>query len=236
MTHRFTVEKNKDFYTEIKIERISGEYKSPKILFVPQNRYLLNDISFINTIQNITGYLADFLFTWDRFLRYFAEKRIPIPGYGLNLYYESIRKILYVEGENFKINIQEASQTIKQIAPLLLVSKKYLGADTYNKGKSQKRSLEEVNVIKEEMARLCEESNAQNLPLDILNFITKNVNIYNYSIIDDVRAEDIEQIPLCKNGNKTVLSISLLELLEYGVLEENTNYYKLKKNGRIYKM
>jgi hypothetical protein len=28
----------------------------------------------------------------------------------------------------------------------------------------------------------------------------------------------------------------LLELLEYGVLEENTNYYKLKKNGRIYKM
>jgi hypothetical protein len=193
ITHRFTVEQNKDFYTEIKAEKISDDYKIPKILFVPQNRYLLNENSFINTVQDIPCYLADFLIYWDSFLRYFAEERIPIPGYGLNLYYKSIRKILYVKGENFKINIQEASQTIKQIAPLILVSKRYLGLNTYN-------------------------------------------NEYNYSIIDDVRAEDIKQIPIGENGNKTVLSMSLLELLEYAVLEENTNYYKLQKNGRIYKI
>ena len=235
-THRFIVGMNKDFYVEIKTEKIYDEYKSPKILFVPQNRYLLSEISFINAVKNVPDYLADFLFTWDRFLRYFKEKKIPIPGYELDLYYSSFKEILYVKGKDFKINIQEASQVIKHIAPLLLVSKQYLGVDTFDDSKYQKRSLEEINEIREEIVRLCEENNKQGLPLDILNFITKTINEYNYSVIDDLMAESIPQIPINENGNKTVFSMSLLEKSTYKDLCENTNYYKMYKNGKICKM
>jgi AAA15 family ATPase/GTPase len=235
-THRFTVGMNKDFCVEIKTEKICDEYKTPNILFVPQNRYLLSEMSFIDTVKNVPKYLADFLSTWDRFLRYFEEKKIPIPGYKLDLYYNSFNEILYVKGKNFETRIQEASQTIKHIAPLLLVSKQYLGLDTFDNSKCQKRSLEEMNVIREEIVRLCEENNKQGLPLDVLNFMTKQINEYNYSVIDDVSADYIPQIPLNENGNKTVISMSLLEKSTYRDLCENTNYYKMYKNGKICKM
>lgn len=236
-THRFMVGMNKDFLVEIKTEKISDEYKVPKILFVPQNRYLLSEISHINILKYVPNYLADFLVTWDRFLRHFAGKKIPIPcyEYELDLHYNSFREILYVKGKDYMINIQEASQTIKQIAPLLLVSKKYLGVDTFDSGKCQKRSLEEINTIREEIVRLCKENNTHGLPLDILNVITKQIHEYNYSIIDDISADYISKIPINQNGNKTVLSMSLEEKSKYKDLEEHTNYYKLYKDGTISK-
>jgi hypothetical protein len=232
MTHRFTVEQNKDFYTEIKAERISDDYKSPKILFVPQNRYLLSEANHTTMIKEIPGYLHDFLCAWDMFLSHFSGIDLRVPHYGLYLRYNKFKKVLSVKGKDFVIKIQDASQTIKQVAPLLLVFKQYLGVDTYDYGK-QKRSLEEINVIKEEIIMLWNKNNMQAIP-EILKFFTKNLNDYNYSIIDDVRAEDIAQIPL--NENKTVLSMGLLEKNKYQDLEENTNHYRIYKDGSVHKM
>ncbi len=105
------------------IERIEqGTYAVPKIMYVPAERNFLSVIEQAYNLKKLPGPLFAFAEELRKGQIELGDKRIPLPVGDLSFTFDATEDASYLIGNDYKINLLEASSGYQSLVPLFLVS------------------------------------------------------------------------------------------------------------------
>lgn len=141
-THHFKYKKGR---LTIKTSTSNGPYHLPQIMYVPAERNFIANVKTPRALKLTSDSLVEFVTEYDNAKTALkGALKLPLHNH-LFVEYQKLNDIVYIKGENYKIQLKEASSGIQSIVPLFLVSQ-YLSdsvkAQTEN---SQNMSSEEIN-------------------------------------------------------------------------------------------
>ncbi len=152
--YQITYDTNKEFPIIKSIDK--SEYAVPKIMYIPAER---NFLSTISDAYNVKG-LPDNLFTFAEELKKAQKalkgKKVDLQIGSYEYEYDEDDDTSYVVGEDYKINLLEASSGLQSFTPLFLVSNELSSAisekeETLRKNMSVTQSIRMDNEISELM-------------------------------------------------------------------------------------
>ena len=127
-------------YTEgqLSFEKKQMAYALPQLMYVPSERNFISYMKSIRELKVASAALNDFLAAYT----YAKEKvtEMPLPINKSYLLYDKNRDILYVKGDDYRVQLSEASSGFQSLVPLFLVSD-YLVNSV--KDKTEPMSIEE---------------------------------------------------------------------------------------------
>jgi predicted ATPase len=138
----------------------NGNYKVPKIMYVPSER---NFLSTISDAYNVKG-LPDNVFTFAEELKRAQKelngKKLKLPLADIIYEYDEGEDESYIIGKDYKINLLEASSGLQSFIPLFLVSRNISNAIT-NDEKALRKNLSVTQSLRmdKEIADLMLEKN-----------------------------------------------------------------------------
>lgn len=199
----------KIFDKKIEIKKLNeGNYIFPKIMYVPSER---NFVSAVRNVRFLKG-LPSTLYTFsDEFISALEniKDKLPLPINNANIEFQSLNKLAWITGENFKIKLSEASSGFQSIVPLFIVTR-YLLQLVNSKNNPNYRyklnSIEDERKIKKELEFiLSNNSISDDVKKMALELLSKK---YQYSCLINI-VEEPEQ-NLFPSSQRSVL-YSLLE-------------------------
>ena len=127
-------------YTEgqLSFEKKQMAYALPQLMYVPSERNFISYMKSMRELKVASAALNDFLAAYT----YAKEKvtEMPLPINESYLLYDKNRDILYVKGDDYRVQLSEASSGFQSLVPLFLVSD-YLVNSVKNK--TEPMSIEE---------------------------------------------------------------------------------------------
>ena len=127
-------------YTEgqLSFEKKQMAYALPQLMYVPSERNFISYMKSMRELKVASAALNDFLAAYT----YAKEKvtEMPLPINESYLLYDKNRDILYVKGDDYRVQLSEASSGFQSLVPLFLVSD-YLVNSV--KDKTEPMSIEE---------------------------------------------------------------------------------------------
>lgn len=130
----------------LNIEEVeSGSYQLPQIMYVPAERNFLTYVKSPKELKLSSDSLKEFLTEFENAKRT-INNSIDLPINNVNLDYDKYKDDLYIKGENYKLNLTDASSGFQSIVPLFLVSQ-YLANSVKN------QSMHKDTMSSEEMDR-----------------------------------------------------------------------------------
>jgi len=129
-------------------------YSFPKIMYVPSER---NFVSSVKNVRNLKG-LPSTLYTFsDEFIEAIEELKghIVLPINNAKFEYQKLNKLSSIIGEDYKINLSEASSGFQSFVPLYIVTS-YLSHSLEKETNSTVKeiSIEEGKRIREEIEKI----------------------------------------------------------------------------------
>jgi len=129
-------------------------YLFPKIMYIPSER---NFISTVKNVRNLKG-LPNTLYTFsDEYIDAIEtlEGRLELPINNAKFEYQKLSKMSSIIGEDYKINLSEASSGFQSIVPLYIVTR-YLALSLNKEPNSTVKeiSIEEGKRIREEIEKI----------------------------------------------------------------------------------
>ena len=130
-------------------EKRGQTYSLPQIMYVPSERNFISYMKSIKELKVASPALNDFLATYT----YAKEKitEIPLPINNSYLLYDKNRDILYVKGEEYKVQLSESSSGFQSLVPLYLVSD-YLVNSV--RTKTEPMSIEERKLFEKQIKEI----------------------------------------------------------------------------------
>ena len=134
---------------QLSFEKRAQGYSLPQIMYVPSERNFISYMKSIKELKVASPALNDFLATYT----YAKEKitEIPLPINDSYLLYDKNRDILYVKGEEYKVQLSESSSGFQSLVPLYLVSD-YLVNSV--KTKTEPMSIEERKLFEKQIKEI----------------------------------------------------------------------------------
>lgn len=118
-----------------KVKGALNIYHLPQIMYVPAERNFLSIVNRPSLIKELPDSLLTFLSEYDKAKRDMKET-IELPINNSKLEYKKHNDMLYVKGEDYNVQLTEASSGFQSLVPLYLVSN-YLVDSVKNKRKIQ---------------------------------------------------------------------------------------------------
>lgn len=183
------------------------EYHFPKIMYVPAERNFVSSVDRPDLVKRLPLPLYTFLDEYDA-ARQNLQGKIDLPIGNVKFEYRSQNKKSWLIGENYKINLLEASSGFQSLVPLLLVSN-YLAGLTRQNGHSSHKSIsvEEEKKIREEVEKIYAN---ENISEDVRKVLLEKLSArFKYASFLNI-VEEPEQ-NLYPNSQKNIL----FELIRY---------------------
>jgi len=124
--------------TEVK----NKTYIVPKIMYVPSERNFLSAISDAFDVKGLPENLFTFAEELRKAQKELSGKKINLPLEGYSYEYDENKELSYVSGDDYKINLTEASSGLQAFIPLYLVSSSLSSSVS----KTQKKENKELTV------------------------------------------------------------------------------------------
>lgn len=103
--------------------KTSNKYNVPKIMYVPSERNFLSVIENPFDVRNLPGTLNTFARELRNCQLTISRKLIDLPINGIKYLHDSATDTSYLIGDNYKLNLREASSGYQSLIPLFLVTK-----------------------------------------------------------------------------------------------------------------
>ncbi|MGE5354786.1 MAG: AAA family ATPase [Deltaproteobacteria bacterium] len=103
------------------IEKKDSNYKLPQIMYVPAERNFISYVKSPKALKMTSDSLVEFVTEFDN-AKNAMKGSMKLPINNVSLEYQKLNDTLYVKGDNYKIQLKEASSGIQSIVPLYLVS------------------------------------------------------------------------------------------------------------------
>lgn len=128
-------------------ENENRNYSLPQIMYVPAERNFIAYVKNPNELKLSSDSLKEFLTEFNN-----AKKNIkgiiPIPINEVNLEYDDLNELINIKGDNYKVQLTDASSGFQSLVPVYLVSK-YLSESVKNQsGNKESMSVDETNRFK----------------------------------------------------------------------------------------
>ena len=134
---------------QLSFEKKEMVYALPQLMYVPSERNFISYMKSMRELKVASAALNDFLAAYT----YAKEKmtEIPLPINESYLLYDKDRDILYVKGEDYRVQLSEASSGFQSLVPLFLVSD-YLVNSIRNK--TEPMSIEERKQFEKQIKEI----------------------------------------------------------------------------------
>ena len=134
---------------QLSFEKKEMAYTLPQLMYVPSERNFISYMKSMRELKVASAALNDFLAAYT----YAKEKmtEIPLPINESYLLYDKDRDILYVKGEDYRVQLSEASSGFQSLVPLFLVSD-YLVNSIRNK--TEPMSIEERKQFEKQIKEI----------------------------------------------------------------------------------
>ena len=156
----FFNELNRKIISPIEIYKILGKiYDLPKIMYVPAERNFLSIVKDPNSLKNLPSPLYTFLDEYEKAKKN-IEKGLTLPIGDVKFQYDSNTSNSFLIGNDYEINLTEASSGFQSYVPLFLVSRhlsKMIG--TENSLTSVAISLKEQKELRDEIEMILTNKN-----------------------------------------------------------------------------
>ncbi|GAO30448.1 AAA family ATPase [Geofilum rubicundum] len=129
------------------IKRIETKvlYHLPQIMYVPAERNFIANVKTPKALKLTSDSLVEFVTEYDNAKNELkGAMKLPLVG---NLYveYQKLNDIVYIKGDDYKIQLKEASSGIQSIVPMYLVSWFLSNSVKWQSETTQNMSSEEMN-------------------------------------------------------------------------------------------
>jgi ABC-type multidrug transport system ATPase subunit len=129
-------------------------YSFPKIMYVPSERNLVSSVSNVNDLEGLPKPLYEFSREYDAGLRE-SDGLISLPINNSKLEYRVSNKKTYLSGDDYVIELNEASSGFQSLVPLYLVSDYLANALNDEGDKSRKNiSINRENRLRKEVEKI----------------------------------------------------------------------------------
>ena len=145
---------------ELEIKRNNENYQFPKIMYVPAERNFISTVDRPDLIKRLPLPLYTFLKEYDA-AKSEVGSGIDLPIDNIRFEYRKQNKKSLLIGENFKIDLLNASSGFQSLVPLYLVTKHVSKVTSRNNSSRHKEiSLEEEKKIRKEVDRILDDKNS----------------------------------------------------------------------------
>lgn len=184
----------------------NGNYKFPKIMYVPAERNFVSSVEKPDLIKRLPLPLYTFLDEYEEAKNNYTES-INLPIGNVKFEYQKRNNKSWIIGSDYKIELLEASSGFQSFVPLFLVTKYLTTVITKNSSSTHKEiSIKEKKRIRKEIDRIF---GNKNISEDIRRVLLEKLSArYKYSCFINI-VEEPEQ-NLYPSSQKEVL-FSLLE-------------------------
>lgn len=111
----------KSGHLTIQVKSNSVSYSRPQIMYTPAERNLVSAIENADKIRRLPGALSTLLDEYNRALRS-SKELIHLPLEGFSLSYDRLNKVVWLNGNGFKVRTHEAASGLQSVIPLSVVS------------------------------------------------------------------------------------------------------------------
>ena len=134
---------------QLSFEKKEMAYALPQLMYVPSERNFISYMKSMRELKVASAALNDFLAAYT----YTKEKvtEMPLPINESYLLYDKNRDILYVKGDDYRVQLSEASSGFQSLVPLFLVSD-YLVNSV--KDKTEPMSIEERKQFEKQIKEI----------------------------------------------------------------------------------
>ena len=134
---------------QLSFEKKEMAYALPQLMYVPSERNFISYMKSMRELKVASAALNDFLAAYT----YAKEKmtEIPLPINESYLLYDKDRDILYVKGEDYKVQLSEASSGFQSLVPLFLVSEFLVNSI---RNKTEPMSIEERKQFEKQIKEI----------------------------------------------------------------------------------
>ncbi|OHD14839.1 MAG: hypothetical protein A2Z96_07940 [Spirochaetes bacterium GWB1_48_6] len=125
-----------------------ARYTRPKIMYIPAERNFMSAVADPEKLKNLPSTLYTLLAEFEQAKRSLQQKETKLPIGGVSFVYDKQNKISWLQTNDYKIRLQEASSGFQSVLPLFLVTQ-YL-SDTIGQPDNPSRrtiSLEESRKL-----------------------------------------------------------------------------------------
>jgi predicted ATPase len=207
---------NKKFTLKLK-DKSNSTYTVPKIMYVPAERNFLSAIDNPFSIKTLPETLRTFAEELRKGQLQFNNKQLLLPIGNIKYKYKDNNKISYLIGDDYEVNMLEASSGYQSFVPLFLVTKFLSDELGTLKSKNIEKSIKGLLSIEQNVRRDKEISEINNLQLS-QEERDKKVESINARYINSCFVNIVEE------PEQNLFPISQWQLLQN--LLEYTNLYK----------
>lgn len=111
----------KNSHLTIHVKKNTVPYARPQIMYTPAERNLVSAIENAERIKRLPGSLSTLLDEYNRALRS-SKEMIKLPLNGFYLSYDKLNKVVWLNGNGFKLRTHEAASGLQSVIPLSVVS------------------------------------------------------------------------------------------------------------------
>ena len=138
----------------------NGNYQFPKIMYVPAERNFISTVDRPDLIKRLPLPLYTFLEEYDA-AKSEVGSGVDLPIGNTRFEYRKQNKKSLLIGEDFKVDLLNASSGFQSLVPLYLVTKHLSKVNSNNNSSRHKEiSLEEANKIRKEVDRILDDKNS----------------------------------------------------------------------------
>jgi len=135
------------------------KYVLPKIMYIPAERNFFSVIKKAEKVKGLPLMLLDFFKELERSQQELSET-LDLPVGNVKLEFDQISQSLILRGDNYKLNISEASSGFQSLVPAFLVSRNIALSINQNQGSSQSElSAEEQKRLTTEIQAIINDEN-----------------------------------------------------------------------------
>jgi predicted ATPase len=139
------------------VKRDAPRYALPQIMYVPAERGVVSSVGNAAKLKNISGALGEFITEYGNAKESISDS-VTLPINGTFAEYNKTRDIIYIRGNDYRINLTDAASGFQSFVPLYLVSR-YLcnSIKTYKNGESM--SSEERRRFEKQLDEITRDHN-----------------------------------------------------------------------------
>jgi len=135
------------------------KYVLPKIMYIPAERNFFSVIKKAEKVKGLPLMLLDFFKELERSQQELSET-LDLPVGNVKLEFDQISQSLILRGDNYKLNISEASSGFQSLVPAFLVSRNIALSINQNQGSSQSElSAEQQKRLTTEIQAIINDEN-----------------------------------------------------------------------------
>jgi predicted ATPase len=134
-------------------------YSFPKIMYVPSERNFVSSVRNVNTLKGLPSTLYTFS---DEFINAIGELngQIELPINKVKFEYQKLNKLSWIVGEDYKVQLSEASSGFQSFVPLYIVSSFLAGSFKKKDDNTVKDiSIDEEKRIRKEIEQILSNPN-----------------------------------------------------------------------------